>query len=167
ITTGDLTITAIHTPGHAEHHIAWGIGSDIVFAGDIGGIRMPGCDYVRLPLVPPELHLEKWRASLEKIRALNFARIAPTHFSIFDNAESHIQSELKIIEDTSAWLEAIMPSEPSTDELGAAFAQWMMEEGRAAGVSEETLQTYEIANPLHMAATGLSRYWKKYRQTVM
>ncbi len=163
ITVGDLKITAIHTPGHAEHHISWGVKEDIVFPGDIGGVRMPGYDYVRLPLVPPELHLEKWHESLEKLLAMNFKRIAPTHFSVYDDAEKHLRSAIAAVDSTSRWLDEVMPSEPSIEELGQKVVAWMLEEAEAEGVSEETLKIYEIANPLHMASTGLARYWRKYR----
>lgn len=160
---GGVGVNIHFTPGHAEHHIAYGA-EDIIFAGDIGGIRMPNCEYLRLPLVPPELNLEKWQASFEKLLGFNYKRIAPTHFSIFDDAEKHIHNGMQVIENTSRWLEEVMPSDPTTEALGEKFAAWMMIEGQAAGISVEELQTYEIANPLHMAATGLSRYWKKVRQ---
>jgi glyoxylase-like metal-dependent hydrolase (beta-lactamase superfamily II) len=164
IKVGDLTMRAIHTSGHAEHHIAWAIDNDIVFTGDIGGVRMPGYDYVRLPLVPPELHLEKWSASLERLLSMNFKRVAPTHFSIFDDAETHLKNALDAVKETSRWLDAVMPAEPTLEELGEKVVEWMQEQAAAQGVSAETLQVYEIANPLHMSATGLSRYWRKFRQ---
>ena len=163
ITIGDLTMTAIHTPGHAEHHISWGIKDDIIFTGDVGGVRMPGYDYVRLPLVPPELHLEKWHNSLEKMLSMKFKRVAPTHFGVFDDAEKHLHSALAAVDSTSRWLDEVMPSEPTVEELGQKVVVWMLKEALAEGVSEETLQVYEIANPLHMSATGLARYWKKFR----
>ena len=164
ITVGDLTLIAIHTSGHAEHHISWGIKEDIVFTGDIGGVRMPGYDYVRLPLVPPELHLEKWHASLEKLLAMNFKRVAPTHFSVFDDAEKHLQAAMLAVDETSDWLDEVMPAEPTVEELGEKVVEWMLAQALAKGVSEETLQVYEIANPLHMSATGLERYWRKFRK---
>jgi len=167
ITVGDLTITAIHTPGHAEHHISWGIDDDIVFTGDIGGVRIPGSDYIRLPLVPPELHLGKWRASLEKLLTMDFKRIAPTHYSVFDDAENHLHLAIATVDATSRWLDEVMPAEPSIDELGRKVEAWILEQAREQGLSEETLKTYEIANPLHMFAAGLARYWKKFRQTAI
>jgi len=151
------TITAIHTSGHAEHHVAYGIDNDVVFTGDIGGLRMPGYDYVRLPLVPPELHLEKWRASLEKLLAMNFKRIAPTHFALFNDAEMHLQAAIAAVDETSLWLEEVMPAEPTSEELGQKYEAWVLAQAQAEGVSEETLKIYEIANPLYMASVGMAR----------
>ena len=163
ITIGDLEFTAYFTPGHAEHHIAYGFG-DLIFTGDVGGVRMPGCDYVRLPLVPPELHLGKWQSSIELLLEKNFRRVAPTHFSIFDDAEKHLLNALKAVETTAAWLEEIMPADPTIDELSTKFTTWMYEQAKTNGVSEDDLKTYEIANPLHMSAPGMARYWTKFRQ---
>ena len=162
ITIGDTEFVAHYTPGHANHHIAYGYGN-LVFAGDVGGVRMPNCQYVRLPLVPPELHLGKWKSSLELLLEEGYQQIAPTHFGIFDDAEAHIQNALQIVASTEKWLEAIMPSEPSADELGQAFAKLMYDEAKAAGVSQHEMEVYELANPLHMAAMGMSRYWQKYK----
>ena len=164
IVIGDLEFEVFYTPGHANHHIAYGFG-DLVFSGDVGGVRMPGCDYVRLPLVPPELHLGKWKNSIEFLLEKNFKRIAPTHFGIFNDAERHLHDGLEAVEATSRWLEEIMPTEPTLEELGTAFKAWMYEEAKAAQVSERDINTYELANPLHMSAMGISRYWKKYCQT--
>ena len=163
VAVGGVEIRAYHTPGHAEHHIAYGLG-DLCFTGDIGGVRMQGETYVRLPLVPPELHLEKWRASLERLRDSGFRRVAPTHFGIFDDADSHFRAAIAAVDETSRWLESVMPQNPSIEELGRMVEDWLHEQGAAAGVSEEALQTYEIANPVYMSATGLARYWKKFRQ---
>ncbi|MDQ2690623.1 MAG: MBL fold metallo-hydrolase, partial [Chloroflexota bacterium] len=59
ILAGNLSFLAIDTPGHAEHHYAY-LFEDICFTGDVGGVRIPGFQYLRCPMVPPELHLERW-----------------------------------------------------------------------------------------------------------
>jgi hypothetical protein len=56
-----------------------------------------------------------------------------------------------------------MPSQPSIEELRAVFTQWVMEEGRAIGLSDDVIKAYELANPLGMSADGLLRYWKKVK----
>ncbi len=164
IVVGDLHFVAFHTPGHAEHHCSYAL-DGLCFTGDIGGVRMPGQHYLRLPLVPPELHLEKWRATLERLQKMGFRRIAPTHFGIFDDADWHFQAAIDAVDDTSRWLERIMPSDPSLVELGEKVAAWLHAQGLEAGVSEDVLQTYEIANPVSMSSMGLARYWRKFRQT--
>jgi hypothetical protein len=36
-------------------------------------------------------------------------------------------------------------------------------EGKALGLDEGVIRSYELANPLGMSADGLLRYWKKVR----
>src|SRR6266436_1798214 len=77
---GGLRLRAIATPGHANHHNAYWIKSQrILFAGDVAGVRI-GSGPAIPPLPPPEINLELWRDSLEKIRALKPASIYITHF---------------------------------------------------------------------------------------
>ena len=59
--------------------------------------------------------------------------------------------------------EGVMVSDPSIEELRGAFTEWMVSEAERAGLSEEVLNAYEVANPPGMSADGLMRYWKKVR----
>lgn len=162
IKIGNLGFIAINTPGHAEHHYAY-LFEDICFSGDAGGVRIPGFPYLRVPMPPPELNLERWRKSIQKLKKLNFKRIAPTHFGIFDNPEWQLDEILKGLGEASRWLDAAMVNSPSIEELRGLFINFIEDQGRAAGLSEDVIQSYRLANPLSMSADGLYRYWKKFR----
>lgn len=159
---GELRFVGLHTPGHAEHHITYLL-EETAFCGDVGGVRLPGPRYLRLPFVPPETHLEKWARSLERIRASGTRRIAPTHFGLYDDAPAHLTFGLNLLEETSAWLEKVMPAGPTVDELTVRFRDWMWARGRALGVADEVLSAYEAGNPASFCARGLMRYWQKIR----
>jgi glyoxylase-like metal-dependent hydrolase (beta-lactamase superfamily II) len=162
IVVGNLRFVAINTPGHAEHHYCYLFG-DVCFTGDVGGVRIPGYQYMRLPMVPPELHFGKWRETLARLRKEKIAQIAPTHFGIFDDPEWHLREVEKDLDAAEKWLEGIMPSSPSVDELRVQFLDWMGEQGRALGLDAGVVKAYDLANPLGMSADGLYRYWKKVR----
>jgi glyoxylase-like metal-dependent hydrolase (beta-lactamase superfamily II) len=162
IAIGALRFIAIDTPGHAEHHHVYRF-EDICFSGDIGGVRIPGYSYLRVPMPPPELHLERWHASLNRLRREGFSRIAPTHFGIFDDPEWQLREVEKGLDAAGRWLEQTMPADPSVEELRQRFTDWMTEEGERIGLSAETVKAYDLANPLGMSADGLMRYWKKVR----
>lgn len=162
IAIGNLEILPMNTPGHAEHHYAY-VFEDIIFSGDVGGVRIPGYPYLRVPMPPPELHIERWHESLARLRAVKVERIAPTHFGIFDDADWQLNEVERGLHDVSRWLEEMMPSDPSIEELRGAFTRWMISEGEKAGLSEEVMEAYELANPPGMSADGLMRYWKKVR----
>ena len=162
IQIGSLRFVALSTPGHAEHHHVY-LFEDVCFSGDVGGVRIPGYPYLRVPMPPPELHIEKWRATLKRLREQKFARIAPTHFGIYDDPEWHLREVEKNLDAAERWLEATMPADPPVEELRARFTTWMDEEGRQQGLDAEVVKAYELANPLGMSADGLQRYWKKVR----
>lgn len=162
ILIGSLRFTGFFTPGHARHHVAY-LFEDLCFTGDIGGVRIPGPLYLRLPLVPPETQIEDWRASLLKLRQIGFRRVAPTHFGIYDDAAAHLTLGLRNLEETERWLEAEMPGDPPIETLREHFVQWLREQGLAAGITEKNLELYDIANPTWMGADGLQRYWRKFR----
>ena len=159
---GNLRFVPINTPGHAEHHYSY-LFEDIVFCGDVGGVRIPGYQYLRVPMPPPELHIGRWKESLNRLRKEKFARIAPTHFGIYDDVEWQLNEVEKGLDSAARWLEKAMPSEPSIEELRASFTERVIEEGKSFGLSEEVVKAYELANPPGMSADGLLRYWKKVK----
>jgi glyoxylase-like metal-dependent hydrolase (beta-lactamase superfamily II) len=161
---GGLGFTAIDTPGHAEHHFAY-VFEDLCFSGDVGGVRIPGYPYLRIPMPPPELHFEKWRASIARLQRLGFSRIAPTHFGVFEDADWQLRAVAEAIDETTRWLEQVMQTEPDVEELRRQFLIWTTAEGARHGLSTDAIRAYDLANPLGMSADGLFRYWHKIRNT--
>ena len=164
---GGLRVRAIDTPGHANHHYAYII-EDTCFSGDIGGVRLPGCRYLRLPMPPPEFLLESWRESLKRLQvecaAGAFSRIAPTHFGIFDDPAWHLAALQADLDEIEQWILDVMPGEPSVDELNQKLLEWTQARSQQAGLEPEIIKAYELANPAWISTQGILRYWKKYRQ---
>jgi hypothetical protein len=69
----------------------------------------------------------------------------------------------KGLNSASRWLEEIMPTDPSIEQMRQKYTDWIEEEGKAMGLDEQVVRSYELANPLGMSADGLMRYWKKVR----
>jgi glyoxylase-like metal-dependent hydrolase (beta-lactamase superfamily II) len=159
-----LHFRAIDVPGHAYHHFAY-IHQDVCFTGDIGGIRVGGTRHIRLPMPPPELNLALWQQSAHRLQAEQqkgaFSRIAPTHFGIFDDADWHLQTLRRSLDEVEAWMNQVMPSGPSVDDLNRLFQELTRQESQISGLIPATLQQFEIANPSWMSAQGLYRYWHK------
>jgi len=164
IQIGNLKFVPINTPGHAEHHYAY-LFEDICFSGDVGGVRIPGYQYLRIPMVPPELNLERWHASMQRLRQEKFVRIAPTHFGIYDDPEWHLREVDKGLDDAERWLEQTMTEDPSLpiEALRESFTDWMVEQATEMGLSEDVVNAFTVANPPGMSADGLLRYWKKVK----
>lgn len=164
IVIGNLKFIPIDTPGHAEHHYAY-LFEDICFSGDVSGVRIPGYQYLRLPMVPPELNLERWHASMKRLRQETFARIAPTHFGIYDDPEWQLREVDKGLDDAERWLEQTMSEDPSIpiEAMRESFTDWMVEQATEMGLSEDVVNAFTVANPPGMSADGLLRYWKKVK----
>jgi glyoxylase-like metal-dependent hydrolase (beta-lactamase superfamily II) len=157
-----LRFRALNTPGHAEHHFAYQF-EDLCFSGDVGGVRIPGYPYLRVPMPPPEFQLEKWRETVARLQKVGFKRIAPTHFGIFEDADEHLKMVLQALNEVETWLEANLPANPPVETLKESFQAWMAKQAADLGISPEVVDAYRLANPLGMSVDGLVRYWKKYR----
>lgn len=162
IVIGNLRFLPVNTPGHAEHHFSY-IFEDVCFCGDVGGVRIPGYQYLRAPMPPPELHFGRWRESLTRLRGLKIARVAPTHFGMYGDPDWHLNTLDETLAAMEKWLEVVMAREPSIEELREEFTRWMEEESHVKKLSEDVVRAYSLSNPVAMSADGLMRYWKKVR----
>ena len=159
-----LRFKALDTPGHASHHMAY-IFEDTCFCGDVGGARMntPGLLHVRIPAVPPEFHIEKWRQSIARLQEEDLQFIAPTHFGIFPDAGQHLAAVEQGVNEIEAWMESALPADPSLERLQDDFVMWSKQRSLNAGLGEEWVAAFEAANPSAMSAGGIQRYWRKFR----
>jgi glyoxylase-like metal-dependent hydrolase (beta-lactamase superfamily II) len=157
-----LSFTALSTPGHAEHHYAYVLG-DVCFTGDVGGIRLPGPPHLRVPMPPPEFHLERWRESVRRLQSLSPGRLAAAHFGIFDDVRWHLDRLARALDEVEQFMLDVMPADPSLSELNERFLAWTRDRSQSEGLTDELLVAYEWANPSSMSAAGMQRYWKKYR----
>ncbi len=164
LTIGEHTFVPLDTPGHARHHFAyWWPEQGVLFTGDIGGVRLPGARHIRLPMPPPEFHLEQWRASLERLRSVRARWLVPTHFGPFEDVDWHLERLATLLDDVEALLKRVMPQEPDEAALRQILDAWVAEWNRRDGVDEALHQAYETANPTWMSAAGVRRYWRKFR----
>jgi len=161
IAIGPLRLTALDTPGHAYHHMAY-LMDGTCFTGDVAGVRMQGARHVMLPLPPPEIHLPLWRESLDMLRHADIRRLAPTHFGLFDDVDWHLNALAQALDETEQWMASTMAAPLPDDLLKTHVSAWQRDLARADGVDAETWRRYETANPPWMAAAGLQRYWKKH-----
>ncbi len=160
---GDFEVKAVHTPGHANHHITYVI-NDMGFTGDVGGSRMPGQKLISLPMPPPEFHLETWQQTIDKIRGLHLKKIVVTHFGGFDDVDWHLDKLHERLTEVDAWLQEVMAADPPLEEVHRRYLLWMQSLYESYGLSEEIRKQYEGGSPSWMSPAGLFRYWNKYRR---
>jgi glyoxylase-like metal-dependent hydrolase (beta-lactamase superfamily II) len=139
------------TPGHANHHVAY-LREDEgwAFVGDVAGVRIvPG--YITPPTPPPEVDLEAWQTSLDKVQAWNPSLLALTHFGTWSDVEEHIDRLRGAIVE---WGELAKV----TDADGFAAA---LRAGASSAADSETQRALAGAVPPGQQWAGLDRYWRK------
>jgi glyoxylase-like metal-dependent hydrolase (beta-lactamase superfamily II) len=162
IKINELEFKVIDTPGHANHHYVY-IFEDICFSGDIGGVRLRGSHHISLPMPPPDLNLESWVESLNRLREEHFSYIAPTHFDIYGDAEWHMDALEQALDEAKAWLEETMPIQLPIEELRNRITAWEHQRLIRSGLANGHEFAQYTANPPFMSADGVFRYWQKYR----
>ncbi len=158
---GSLEVRAIETPGHASHHhvYEW---EDNLFGGDIAGVRL-GKGPPIPPFVPPELQIESWLDSIQKMRALNPARLYLPHFGLVaDSVVTHLDALEERVRRWSQWFRDRIRAGDNEQQLIPAFAEYEATDLRAGGTTEEQLPNYEAADPSFMAVGAALRYWRKH-----
>jgi glyoxylase-like metal-dependent hydrolase (beta-lactamase superfamily II) len=156
---GSVELEAVHTPGHASHHITYRR-EDGLFTGDVGGVRI-GDGPVIPPFPPPDIDLEAWAESLRRMRACGPRYLYPTHFGIKEDAADHFDSLEANIHRISSWVEAELRKGGTEAELIPPFGGFIHDLLAEHGVSDPVIREYEIADPAFMSVQGLSRYWNK------
>jgi glyoxylase-like metal-dependent hydrolase (beta-lactamase superfamily II) len=154
-------IRAIATPGHASHHhvYQW---DDIVFGGDVAGVRLGGGPPAP-PFVPPELDIEAWRESIAKIRALNPAKLYLPHFGLVaGDIPAHLDSLEERVVGWSIWFRDRIRAGEDEQTMTPAFAEYVASELRTLGATESEVANYEQADPSFMAVSAAIRYWRKH-----
>jgi glyoxylase-like metal-dependent hydrolase (beta-lactamase superfamily II) len=156
-----FAIRAIDTPGHASHHCVYHW-DDNVFGGDIAGVRIGGGPPIP-PFVPPELQIESWLESIQKIRALRPANLYLPHFGkVTGSVPDHLDALEERVSRWSKWLRDKIRAALTEEQLRSEFAEYEHINLRAGGASEDDIQGYEAADPSYMAVGAAIRYWKKY-----
>lgn len=161
IEVAGLTFIARDTPGHAWHHHLFQLG-DVGFSGDAAGIRLVPDAWISLPAPPPEFNLDAWRATLDKIAALDLDALYLTHFGRVDRPDQHLQQLEAMMAAATAFIKQEMQKGSQREDLIEAYGAWNRERAAKADTPvDDFAQRYEAANPLFMSVDGIMRYWRK------
>lgn len=170
---GARAMHALYTPGHAIHHVAFhDAGAGRLFTGDVAGVRLEGSSYVRPPTPPPDLDLEAWSVSMERLRALRPHALYLPHFGdVTGNLDAHFDA---LRDGLYSWGELMRQGirEGKTDaELASVLAAAADPDVARAMPAGETvpheLRRYELATNYLMSAQGYVRYYRKNRPDLL
>jgi glyoxylase-like metal-dependent hydrolase (beta-lactamase superfamily II) len=162
ITAGGRDLAVAYTPGHASHHVSFFEPSTrIAFVGDTAGIRRGTGQYVMPASPPPDVDLELWRRSEERILAWDPDTLFLTHFGPFHGARPHFQELMERLHQWSLTARRLVTDDAlSEEEREQQFvADAVRDLRRIVGVADA--EQYSRAGSIAYSWQGLARYWRK------
>jgi len=161
LSAGGRELDVAKTPGHASHHVTFfDRSSGIAFVGDTAGIRRGDGSYIMPPTPPPDIDLEAWRVSADRILSWDPDSLFLTHFGPFRGARTHFQELFERLDAWSAIVRRLL-ADSSIDD--AERERRFVEEGRQdirRTVGEVEAEQYIRAGRLDYSWQGLARYWR-------
>jgi glyoxylase-like metal-dependent hydrolase (beta-lactamase superfamily II) len=137
-----------YVPGHAKHHVAYfHRQTGHAYVGDMAGVRIPPSDVTRAPTPPPDIDVDAWTDSLQRIESRRPTAVVLTHFGRVDDVAHQLASLREALR-----FQADLAKESSEAEF-AAELEARAEPGTAARLTQ-------AAGPDALYA-GLERYWSQ------
>ncbi len=161
IAAGEVRVKVLDTQGHASHHNSYLV-EDNIFTGDVGGVRIK--EGPVLPPTPaPDINVEVWLDSIEKIRNAGPTAIYPTHFGKSTAVESYLDELKWRLLRWTEWVGDRLREKKDEATIASEFESYVVTDLKDAGVSTDLIEEYRNADPFWMNVPGLIRYWNKYR----
>jgi glyoxylase-like metal-dependent hydrolase (beta-lactamase superfamily II) len=164
INLGDRSLTVVHTPGHASHHVA--LHDDrtgAMWTGEAIGSYLPWADCYRPALPPPEVDIERALASIAAMRSRRPTSLLTSHFGQVPQPEEAFDRSADRIRAWAAAVENALRknADVSTEELRDTLEDLARREFERDANRPIDLSRYDALGSITMNAQGLGRYWRK------
>jgi glyoxylase-like metal-dependent hydrolase (beta-lactamase superfamily II) len=149
------------TPGHASHHVSYFLpDAGIAFVGDTAGLCRASGRVVLPATPPPDVDLEAWRASTERILAWHPEVLFLTHFGPQASPRGHFSDFWSRLDEWNRYVRGQLqqPGEDAdkarafSDEVSATITRL---------ASRQEAESYARAGRFDFSWNGLARYWRK------
>jgi glyoxylase-like metal-dependent hydrolase (beta-lactamase superfamily II) len=141
-----------YVPGHASHHVAYlHEDSGDAYVGDVAGVRIPPEDFTLAPTPPPDIDVEAWERSLDRIAEWRPRRLCLTHF---DRSEEPLEQLERVRESLRRNAERARSGDRES------FLREVEAEIEGS-VGEAAADRHRQAAPPEQLWLGLERYWRK------
>lgn len=154
------TLQVAYTPGHAKHHVSYfDEHSGTAYVGDTAGVRVSG-DFLIAPTPPPDIDVEAWQESVNRIDAWQPVSLFLTHFGPITPGRAHLARFRHTITAAAESAREELGRGGSDEEMAHRFAERMRAEARRS-LPEREARASELAAPFDQLFQGLQRYWQK------
>ncbi len=160
IEAGGRVLDVAYTPGHASHHISFfDPSAGVAFVGDVAGVWAPG-GYVLPPTPPPDIDLEAWSVSVDRILAWSPSTLFLSHFGAVTRVRPHLAELLDNLQFVAGAVRASLDTDGSDEDKSERFGEWMRQELRRR-MTDAQVDSYVVAAGFKYLWYGLARYWRK------
>lgn len=146
-----LGLACFPTTGHASHHVSMLHDDGTLYAGDAAGVRIAPARFVLPPTPPPDIDLEAWDATITAIERRGPARLALTHFGVFEDVSEHL---VHLREGLQRWGERVAHGMDEDTFVAAARADCIASD-------PDEVDAYDRSAPYAQCFLGIERYWRK------
>jgi glyoxylase-like metal-dependent hydrolase (beta-lactamase superfamily II) len=162
IEAGGRALEVAYTPGHASHHVCYyDPSSGVAFTGDVAGIRRGSGRYVMPPTPPPDIDLEMWAQSLDRVMAWSPDTLFITHFGPWQGCRAHVEEMRDRLTDWGRRAKAVLDRADLDDDARCAEFVRQITEDLHRHVPADEVEFYERAGRSDYSWHGLARYWRK------
>ncbi|HEX8742106.1 MAG TPA: MBL fold metallo-hydrolase [Thermoleophilaceae bacterium] len=140
-----------YTPGHAKHHVCYlHEPTGEAFVGDVCGVRIPPSDHTIAPTPPPDIDIDAWLRSIDRVGEWEPASLCLTHFGVVDDVPMGLDRARNALRRQLEW------ADTGPEEFARSYA----DHNRAALDGEEAVRL-EQAAPSDQLRAGIERYLAK------
>ncbi len=152
---GGRTLTALHSPGHAKHHMALHDGgSGALFVGDAVGVKLPGAGPLRPATPPADFDLALALSSLERFAARSPSVLALAHFGVL--AENPTEALDEAADGLNEWASLALAAWVAGNDVEEALRARFGPGIQALPVQQR--ERLEALNGIHSNAEGLKQW---------
>ncbi|MDG2095159.1 MAG: MBL fold metallo-hydrolase [Phycisphaerales bacterium] len=163
VTVAGLEFQAIETPGHARHHHAWSLEDSTpatVFTGDAAAMLIPDSTWISIPMPPPEMDLDAWNSTIDRLQAGHWSRLCLTHGGTVEGAHipSHLETLRKGLHEQVDFIRSLKNRCADLESQRPIYRAWLLESALESGISETVFNQFVSIGLLNMNLSGVSRY---------
>ena len=160
VEAGGRVFDVAYTPGHASHHVSYfDPSAGVAFVGDVAGVCVLE-GYVLPPTPPPDIDVEEWISSVDRILAWTPSTLFLTHFGPITRVRPHLAELLDHLHVIARAVRESLETEGTDEEKSERFSAWLRQELRRY-MSDAGVDSYVVASGFRYLWFGLARYWRK------
>ena len=115
------------------------------------GVRIAPGGFVLPPTPPPDIDLEAWEHTIAETELRAPARLALTHFGVFEDVPAHLAG---LRETLQRWGDRVAHGMDEETFVAAARADCLASD-------PDQVEAYDAPRPYSQCFLGLERYWRK------